>query len=307
MTHLDFLNTNHPIRRTQAEKKAFADYILSLYPYAKIETTKNGKNQNIVIGNPLTAKAVCTAHYDTPARAAFPNIMIPRCRILFWLYQFVPVIVILAVSFAALFICKAAFDLEREMYFSVFLVVYYLLFYFMYFGFKNKHNHNDNTSGVAAVLSVFDSLTEEQRADYAFILFDNEEKGKKGSKAFFEDHKDEMKEKLILNFDCVGNGDNIVFVAMKGAEEKAEYSALRDSFTPANGFSVSFFPKKGSESNSDYKSFPCGIGCMACKKAKSGLLYTPYIHTARDTVASNENIAYITESMLRFVNAISKE
>lgn len=307
MTHLDYLNTNHPIRRTSKEKKAFREYILENFPGAKVEKTNDGKNENVIIGDPLKAKVVCTAHYDTPARALFPNIMIPRNLFLFWLYQISMVLVLLVVGIAAMIICKVAFDLEKQELFFVFLIAYYIMFFLMFFGAKNKTNFNDNTSGVATVLSVLDTLTPEQKSDYAFILFDNEEWGKKGSKAYFKDHKEDMEEKLLINFDCVGNGENIVFVVMKGAEKKEEYAVLRESFVSGSGFDVSFFPKKGSESNSDYKIFPCGIGCMACKKAKSGLLYTPYIHTPRDTVANNANIDYITEGMSRFVNALSKE
>lgn len=307
MTHLDFLNANYPIRRTPSEKQAFRNHILESFPGAKTETTGDGKNENVIIGDPLTAKVVCTAHYDTPARSLFPNLMIPRNLLVFWLYQFVPVIFLLAISFGAAFIARAAFTLDRNGFLLVFLFVYYALYFLVYRGKKNPNNFNDNTSGVAAVLSMVDSLSAEQKNDVAFILFDNEEKGKKGSKAYFSDHKEAMENKLLINFDCVANGENFVFVAMRGAEEKAEYALLRDSFTPANGFGVSFFPKKGSESNSDYKIFPCGIGCMACKKAKSGLLYTPGIHTPRDTVANNENIDYITDCMSRFFSALRAE
>ena len=232
--------------------------------------------------------------------------MIPRCLPLFWLYQFVPVIFVLAVSVGIAYACYAAFSLERSHYLLIFLAVYYFCYFTMFRGAKNKNNRNDNTSGVAAVLSMANSLTAEQKKDVAFILFDNEEKGKKGSKAYFSDHKKEMEDKFLVNFDCVANGENFVFVVMKDAEEKAEYSLLRDCFAPAGSFSAQFFPKKGSESNSDYKIFPCGIGCMACRKSRFGLLYTPYIHTPRDTVANNENIEYITDCMRRFFAALSE-
>jgi len=307
VTHLDFLNTNYPIRRTPEEKKAFREYIIGGFPGAKSEKTNDGKNENVIIGDPLTAKVVCTAHYDTPARSIFPNIMIPRCLPLFWLYQFVPVIFILAVSLAIAYACYAAFSLERNHQLLIFLAVYYIIYFTMFRGKKNPKNFNDNTSGVAAVLTMAEALTEEQKKDVAFILFDNEEKGKKGSKAYFADHKKDMENKLLINFDCVGNGENFVFVVMKDAENKAEYSLLRDCFAPVGSFSAQFFPKKGSESNSDYKIFPCGIGCMACKKAKGGLLYTPSIHTPRDTAANNENIDYIADCMKRFFASLSAE
>lgn len=242
MTHLDFLNTNYPVRRTPEEKKAFREYIIGGFLGAKSEKTNDGKNENVIIGDPLTARLVCTAHYDTPARSIFPNILIPRCLPLFWLYQFVPVIFILAVSLGIAYACYAAFSLERNHLLLIFLAVYYIIYFTMFRGKKNPKNFNDNTSGVAAVLTMAEALTDDQKKDVAFILFDNEEKGKKGSKAYFADHKKDMENKLLINFDCVGNGENFVFVVMKDAEDKAEYSLLRDCFTPAGSFCAQFFP-----------------------------------------------------------------
>lgn len=310
MSYLDFLNKNYPMRRTAEQKEAFRVYIRSAFPDAKIETTTDGKNQNVIIGDPLTAKVVCTAHYDTPAASLFPNLMIPRNPALFLLYQFVPVILMLAVALGAGYLAARQFAQPGEpdflrLFLLVYLAVYYVMFFLMYRVFKNPNNHNDNTSGVAAVLSIAERLNEQERAETAFILFDNEEKGKKGSKAYCKDHKDAMKDRLLVNFDCVGNGEHIVFIAMKEAEKRAEYQTLQECFRDSGGFHTYFYPIKGSESNSDYKNFSCGIGCMACRRSRGGVLYTPYIHTPKDTVASNENIAFIADGMSKLIAALS--
>lgn len=310
MSYLDFLNKNYPVRRTEEQKEAFRAYIRSVFPDARIETTADGKNRNVIIGDPLTAKVVCTAHYDTPAASLFPNLMIPRNPALFLLYQFVPVILMLAAALGAGYLVARQFwqpgdpDFLR-MFLLVYLAVYYMLFFLMYRVFKNPHNYNDNTSGVAAVLTIAEQLNERERADTAFILFDNEEKGKKGSKAYYKDHKDAMKDRLLVNFDCVGNGEHIVFIAMKEAEKRAEYRTMQECFRDGDGFQTYFYPIKGSESNSDYKNFPCGIGCMACRRSRSGVLYTPYIHTPKDTVANNENIAFIADGMCKLIALLS--
>ena len=178
------------------------------------------------------------------------------------------------------------------------------LLYLMMAGKANKNNYNDNTSGVATLLSIIDASSAQELQETAFIFFDNEEKGKKGSKGYFADHKAEMQDKLVINFDCVGYGGHIVFIAKPNAEQKTEYSALCQSFPSENGFETTFYPKKGSQANSDYLSFPCGVGCMACKKSKKGMLYTPYIHTPKDVVANNENIAYITQNIKSFVEKL---
>ena len=170
--------------------------------------------------------------------------------------------------------------------------------------FSNKNNYNDNTSGVATVLTIIDNLSPEALKNVAFILFDNEEKGKKGSMAYFKDHTAEMNEKFLLNFDCVGNGDNIIFIAQKGAMDSAEYSVLKKSFTDEMNFTTDFCTYKDGDSNSDHKSFPWGVACIACKKSKKGILYTPNIHTPKDVVVDNGNVDFLTKNILNFVKNI---
>ena len=99
MTYLDYINKTYPARKTAEEKENFRKYIVDELSKngieARIERTRDGKNDNIIVGDPSTAKAVFTAHYDTPARSIFPNIMMPKHRLLFYLYQFVPIIFLL--------------------------------------------------------------------------------------------------------------------------------------------------------------------------------------------------------------------
>ena len=314
MNILDFLNQKYPIRRTKKEKEAFCEEILARMRgkgiSACVEITADGKNKNLVIGDAASAKVVCTAHYDTPAAALFPNIMIPRNTLLFYLYQFVPIILMLAAALGGGYLIANALypASDTEDFMRVFLlgylVLYYGLFFLMYRAFKNPNNCNDNTSGVATILALIDKLTDEQRQKFAFILFDNEEKGKKGSKAYSKDHKEMMRDRLLVNFDCVGNGEHIIFIAMADAEKRGEYAALRESFSTGGDFQSYFYPIKGSQSNSDYKNFPCGVGCMACRRSKNGVFYTPYIHTSRDTVSHYENIEFISDGMSRLAERL---
>lgn len=305
MTHLDYLNQNYSARKTMQEKINFRNYIINLLAKkgieARVERTKDGNNDNIVIGNPETAKTVFTAHYDTPARSIFPNIMMPKSRVLFFAYQFVPVIFLLAVSFAFAFIVGTLIFYDTRVYLLSFLFAYYGLFFGIMRAFKNKNNYNDNTSGVATVLSIIDRLSNEELKNVAFILFDNEEKGKKGSKAYYNDHKEQMRDKFLVNFDCVGNGDNVIFIAQKNAIDCEEYKLLENSFHKNSEFSLQFLTHKQADSNSDHKNFPKGIACVVCKKAKNGLLYTPNIHTSKDTVANNANIDFLTKNIVNFV------
>ena len=308
MTHLEYINQNYPVRKSKFEKEKFQEYIVD---YAKnknieanVEKTKDGKNNNIVIGDSTTAKAVFTAHYDTPARSIFPNIMIPKNRVLFYAYQFVPIIFLLIVSFAFAHLMGNMIFNDIRAYYISFLVAYYGLFFGIMRGFRNKNNYNDNTSGVATVLSIIDKMPSERLSDFAFILFDNEEKGKKGSAAYFKDHKDEMKERFLINFDCVGNGENIIFIAQEGAINSQEFKQLKCTFENTDEFTLDFCTHKEAQSNSDHKNFPCGVACIACKKSKNGILYTPNIHTNKDVIAYNSNIDYIAKNIVLFIDNI---
>lgn len=305
MTHLDYLNQNYPARKDMQEKIKFRDYIVETLKKrgieAKIERTKDGKNDNIIVGDPTTAKAVFTAHYDTPARSLFPNIMMPKSRVIFYAYQFVPIIFLLVVSFTFAYIVGHVIINDMRAYALSFLLAYYGLFFGIMRGFKNKNNYNDNTSGVATILSIIDELSPEELNKVAFILFDNEEKGKKGSKAYFNDHKEQMKDKFLVNFDCVGNGDNVIFIAQKDAVNSEEYKILESSFSNKEKFNLEFLTHKQADSNSDHKNFPKGVACVVCKKLNSGLLYTPNIHTNGDIVANNSNIEFLTKNTCAFV------
>ena len=310
MTQLEYLNKTYPIRRTKEEKKDFQNYVLETISDAKIEITKDGKNENIVIGDPLTAKVVCVAHYDTPMHSLFPNIMIPRNKAVFYLYQFAPVALVLALSLGPVFLVNAFHPLSRQEMVLGFLVLYYGLYFLMFRGKKNPNNYNDNTSGVSVVLNLKEKLRTERSEDVAFILFDNEEKGKKGSKAYFNDHKDSMADKFLINFDCVANGNNLLFAAMEKAESAKEWKLLQDIFSnevaEKEGFTTHFYSMKGTKSNSDHRNFPGSVGCMAYRRTKKGLLYTPYIHTPKDVVADNKNIEFISGRMGCFFEEIGR-
>ncbi len=308
MSYLEFLNENFAIRRSKSEKKAFRDYVISEIEKrglsAKVETTADGNNENVIVGDPTTAKIVFSAHYDTPAKSLFPNIMIPRNQLLFWSYQFLPIIFMLTIGLSLSYLIGMVWLKDERAYMLTFLAIYYFLYFAMFRGASNPKNYNDNTSGVATLLSIIEGLSEDDMDKVAFIFFDNEERGKRGSKAYFYDHKADMEDRLLLNFDCVGNGNTVVFIAKEKAETRAEYQVLKSCFTANGDYTAEFYPMRGSESNSDYKNFPAGIGCMACKKSKKGLLYTPYIHTPKDTEVSDENIQYITNGTLKFIGEI---
>lgn len=308
MNILDYLNENYPVRKSESEKEGFRTYVTETLAKqgieAHVEKTSDGKNNNIVIGDPCEAEVIYTAHYDTPASSPMPNVMMPLNRVLYFAYQFVPVILLLAFSLGLSYLIGMVFLNDFYAYFALFMILYYGSFFVLFKGFKNPHNHNDNTSGVAVVLSIIEKLSDDERKRCAFILFDNEEKGKKGSAAYFKDHKEKLKQRLLINFDCVGDGKNIVFIAQKGARDSARYSLLKQVFGSDDGYDLIFTDSKHGDSNSDHKNFPCGIACVACNKTRGGILYTSRIHTPRDTFASAENIEFLSRNICEFTKKL---
>ena len=305
MDYLTYINSTYPIRRTEQQKEEFREYVKTttkrLGYKVNVETLKN-KHNNIVIGDPTTAKLIVTAHYDTPATSLIPNLMLPRNKALGFLYHFGFPIVLALISVLIAFLIGGLLNLPYEAIIVLYLVIYFASYYLGTRTFINKNNKNDNTSGVATVLNI---LEHNQGKDIAAILFDNEEKGLLGSKAYNEKYKDELTKKLVLNFDCVGLGDNIIFIVKNDAEKLDEYKIIKENFKEDKVFKVHHFPLKGSSGNSDYKSFKCGVGVMACLKHKSIGFYTSRIHTNKDTLAYPENIEYITKQVTEGINKLS--
>lgn len=301
--YLNHINEIYPVRRSKEEKERFQKYALNeaknLGFNGAIEQIKD--HQNIVIGNPETAKVIFTAHYDTPAKSIFPNIMMPRNVVLGMIYQFSYPILLSLLSLFVAYTIAYLLDQGVEVASILFIFLYLGSFYLLTRCFPNKHNKNDNTSGVSTIFSL---MAQNVGKDVAFILFDNEEKGLLGSKAYNKMHKELLENKLVINADCVGFGDSVIFIAKDDAIKHEYYKKLTESFLPTNDYMVEFFPTKGSMSNSDYKNFKCGIGVMTCKKSNIVGYYTSRIHTKYDTVADLKNIEFITNNLTAFINKL---
>ena len=302
----DYLNevfNKFPIRRKTVQKDEFFKYVeneTKQYGYTtKVETLKN--NKNIVIGDYEKAKIVFTAHYDTPATALIPNLMMPRNKGLSFAYAILYALVLVAVAmFLGIFI-QRSLGLPSQFSTLIYLLIYFGEFYLTMFCFPNKNNKNDNTSGVATILSLVEN---NPNKDIAFILFDNEELGLLGSKALAKAKKEVFSNKLVINLDCVANGKEVLLIAKDKAEKLPEYEKLKEYVKTNENFNVHFYPLKGSMGNSDHKNFDCGVGVLVAHKGKGKLVKycCGRIHTNRDTVANVENIEFLTNSLTDYVN-----
>lgn len=170
----------------------------------------------------------------------------------------------------------------------------------MMFGAANKHNVNDNTSGIAALLETMQRLSPEAREKTAFILFDHQETGSRGAKSYGAQHVEVQTMKLLVDLNCVGDGDTFVISAPKMAQDKPEYAAVRESLEAnamASGVSTQFFGRAGVQGAGDYRRFVCGVGVSAYHHSAGVGLITGRIHTSRDTVCRQENLDYLAKSL----------
>lgn len=307
MNYLDEITRDYPVRKSEEQKSAFLQYALRearRLGYSP-RISEDGKHRNFVAGDPQSAAVLFTAHYDTPANMLLPNLIIPRNLPLFFGYQLCVILLLLLIGGAVAF---AAFQISGSGTAALvtFFICYYALLLVLIMGPANKHNVNDNTSGVAAVLRLMESLPPELRGQAAFVLFDNEEKGRLGSKAFAARRPEIKKGTLVFNMDCVGVGDHLLIIGKNFARPLPDYALLQQSFVPEDGITPHFYPSTGTTMNSDHRAFRRGVACVACKKRGLVGYYTPSIHTRRDTEASPRNIEYLARSLTGFVKALSE-
>lgn len=292
---------HYQVRKTKKQKTAFLNW---LTPFVKREgyaiSVEKGSMgaRNIIIGDPDRAKVVFTAHYDTCAVLPFPNFITPKNLAVYLLYQFGMAFLIMMPAF---FIPWLLFLITGFYSTWMSLLLAYGVLGLMILGPANKHTVNDNTSGVAAVLELMQALPEHLRQDAAFILFDLEEAGLFGSASFAGKHKKLMKSKPLVNFDCVSDGETMLFVFRKKANHLLE--TFQQAF-PEDSRAVPEFGRKGYIYPSDQVNFSVGIGVSAMKRTKLGMLYLDRIHTPKDTVYREENIDYLVDGSIRLMEIL---
>lgn len=303
----------HEVRKTKKQKAAFIDFVRAIceqndYAFSTEKGSFGAKN--IIIGDPKTAKIIYTAHYDTCARTPFPNFITPKNFLIYLLYQIVVSVIFMIVPVGLVtYLWSLAIDamnVSEDIRPIVMLLGFYAaligITLLLMMGPANPHTANDNTSGVTTLLDIMTNLPEDKKTEVCFIFFDLEEMGLHGSKGFAARHKNEMKTKLLVNFDCVSDGDHILFVLKKGARA---YKNLFEKAFPSTSTMHTEVVTKGVFYPSDQANFPMGVGVAALKKsAKTGVLYMDRIHTAKDTAYDERNISYLASGAITLLDFI---
>ena len=294
----------HPIRKKKLQKEAFRGdvqtYVKGLGYDVHLEKGSFGA-QNIVIGDPKTAKYLVTAHYDTPASIGLPNVLTPCNLLMYLLWQIVIVGIILTASLAIGFLAGGLLN-NSSIGFLIGYAVYMTVFLLLMFGPANKSNVNDNSSGVITALEIARSMPEIHRDKVCFVLFDLEEAGLIGSGAYRKAHKKESDGQIVLNLDCVGDGDHIIFFPTKKA--KKNEALMRELHRIGGWFNKKqiLLKKDGFYTYpSDQKHFPLGVGIAAFRKKKRIGYYVAKIHTKKDTVLETTNVNLLRSALTTLI------
>lgn len=299
------------VRKSRKQKEKFAIRVKEMLASEgyRVESEEEGflRNRNIVVGDVKKAKVIFTAHYDTCALCPFPNFLTSRNILVYIIYQIILVLLILggATLLGALFklITGSAVIENLVQIISVWLICIQIMI-----GFPNKNTYNDNTSGVITLIEIAMNLSEQDREKVAFVFFDNEELGLIGSGIFSKKYGEILKNKLIINFDCVSDGNHLLVVANKQARnDEFIYKRLEENFTSNNEKEVKYVPASTTFYPSDQIKFKKNIAVASMHKAPMIGYYVGRIHTPFDTKFDKRNILLIKDSMIRFIGAFAHE
>lgn len=296
------------VRKSSREKREFRAWLSGeLKRLGWTVTEEHGffAGHNVIAGDPEKAEVLFTAHYDTQAVLPVPNFITPRNLPIYIFYQLLLCLPLLLAVFAV-GVGTAVLDAPLEAALVLSYAVCFFFLWWLFFGKANRHTANDNTSGVVTLLEIAAALRLEDRDKVCLVFFDNEERGMLGSSHFAGKRKAVRQNALVLNFDCVSDGDFIQFFPTKALKRDA--NALQELETAFTGWGdkqvevvrgAGFYP-------SDNACFNRAYGVCALKKGRFGY-YMDRIHTNRDTVFQEENIALLRDGCLRLTQQKGEE
>lgn len=293
---------NYQIRKSKKQKLAFIDLLREHFPDLKVQEGGIIKCRNVIIGDVESAKLVLTAHYDTCSVLPLPNFITPKKPLLTILYSLLLII--------PLFLIVLLFNVVLNqlsnnywLHYFISIALYFGLLALLVIGPANKHTANDNTSGVVTLCELLQTMTREERDKVAFVFFDHEETGLIGSYRFKKQYKQVMSDKLLINFDCVSDGDYLLLAATKAAAE-AYGPQFEESFLSTDQKTVLLDKLEKIYYPSDHAGFPVALAAAALKHKPIIGYYMDRIHTARDTVFDETNIDLLCSGVRRLLEKL---
>lgn len=292
---------SYQIRKTKKDKQAFLLWLKAHcekhnYELTEDSYSKNGKN--LIVGDVESAELVLTAHYDTPPNFFIPMVMFFSNWASFLLSQALVIPPVFLLVFLSTYISTFLaneFSLLSLMLPSIIMILYMLQ---ITIGFSNKNNANDNTSGVATLISVLEDMPPNIREKVCVVFFDQEELGLVGSSNFNKKYRETMKTKALINFDCVAVGDTLNFITNK-ALRASKYEGILETaakkITAGSDKNIRFGKALWNIYMSDQLHFPMTAGVVAAKKMPVLGYYLSKIHSKWDTEFDYENITLLSQ------------
>lgn len=286
---------DYQVRMRKAQKTAFIELLQKELPQeVTVEQCGTFRSRNLIIGDLENCRYIIAAHYDTAPVLPFPNLLFPKN-----IPAYIGYCLLICIAF---FVLTAALDVlalqivDHPLTISaVSMLLVLLLFGWIFFGRPNRHTANDNTSGVlTAIEALHDPALKEK---ICVVLFDHEEMGLFGSAAFAKKHKELLKDKLLFNLDCVGDGDYLMLILSKQAQ--AHRDAITAAFSPENGKELLIEKSSRVLYPSDQANFKNAVGVAAFNRHKLLGLYLDKIHTGKDTVCDENNITLLLHGFER--------
>lgn len=306
----------HQVRNTEEQKKIFRELFKNMPGVTVERQDEEPYSNNLVIGDVEKATVILSAHYDTPKETLIDR---PKSPQITWKY-IVGCIMCSIIVCLAFMIAKLQIPLTQWLCPVIACVVFAIIAIIVdkkRDKKPNSNNANDNTSGVITICELIHSFTDVEKSRIAFVLFDNEELKYKGSEYFKKHHTSaNLNKKLIINFDCVADGNYMMFVfnskdKMDAENVKKQKQAINRAFSADNykrEKANSVIPKCKNintfKTHSDHVSFENSIGIGAFHRNKLGIYYISHIHTKRDTNFDVRNIHYLVEGTKRLLKEL---
>lgn len=292
----------YQVRKTKKQKQAFIALMQEHFPEITVQEGAFPKCRNLILGDVEHAKIILTAHYDTCAQLPFPNFIAPKNVVLTLLYS----VLIIAPLVIMIFLANWLIGMYTNsfiVHYAASLVLYLAFMLVLLAGPPNRHTANDNTSGVIVLCELMATLAESQKRNVAFVFFDHEETGLLGSTLFHKRFKKIMDDKLLINFDCVSDGDHMMVSATKAARNTYA-DQLKAAFLPTEDKSILFTNSERTYYPSDQVGFKTAVAVASLKHKRFLGYYMDRIHTSKDTEFDTRNITLLCDSILRFLKSL---
>lgn len=299
-----YLLTVHPVRKSGAQKREFRQWLLRELKRAgwKAGEETYGKwngSVNVVAGDPDRASVFLCAHYDTGSRMPVPDFVSPTNVLAHVCYHLAAALALFAAAF--LLALAVSFPLNQPgLMLPLFLVLAVAGLWLTAYGPANQNNANGGSSGVLALLAVARAAGFDKRVCLVFL--DNNERNLLGASAFKKKHIDKAAQCLFINLDCVGDGEELLLIPSKYSRWDGPLAeALEKSFPEGEEMRPHVMTKGLQYYPSDNRKFKFHVTVCACRYLAGLGYYIPHLRTRRDTALDEDNIAYVTEGLARFL------